>query len=32
MVCSPPITSAAVLSHVLQLPENSPMARTAGTA
>jgi uncharacterized protein YyaL (SSP411 family) len=32
MVCSPPITSAAVLSHVLQLPENSPMARSAGTA
>ena len=32
MVCSPPITSAAVLSHVLQLPENSPMARTAGNA
>jgi uncharacterized protein YyaL (SSP411 family) len=32
MVCSPPITSAGVLSHVLQLPENSPMARTAGTA
>ena len=23
-VCSPPITSAAMLSHVLQLPENSP--------
>jgi uncharacterized protein YyaL (SSP411 family) len=32
MVCSPPITSAAILSHVLQLPENSPMARNAGTA
>ena len=32
MVCSPPITSAAVLSHVLQLPENSPMAKAAGTA
>ena len=32
MVCSPPITSPAVLSHVLQLPENSPMARGAGTA
>ena len=32
MVCSPPITSAAVLSHVLQLPENSPMARNAGSA
>jgi uncharacterized protein YyaL (SSP411 family) len=32
MVCSPPITSAAVLSHVLQLPENSPMARNAGNA
>ena len=29
MVCSPPITSAAILSHVLQLPENSPMARNA---
>jgi uncharacterized protein YyaL (SSP411 family) len=32
MVCSPPITSPSVLSHVLQLPENSPMARNAGTA
>ena len=32
MVCSPPITSAAILSHVLQLPENSPMAKTAGNA
>jgi uncharacterized protein YyaL (SSP411 family) len=32
MVCSPPITSAAVLSHVLQLPENSPMARNVGHA
>jgi hypothetical protein len=32
MVCSPPITSPSVLSHVLQLPENSPMARGAGTA
>jgi hypothetical protein len=32
MVCSPPITSPAVLSHVLQLPENSPMARGAGSA
>ena len=32
MVCSPPITSPAVLSHALQLPENSPMARTAGSA
>jgi hypothetical protein len=32
MVCSPPITSAAVLSHVLQLPENSPMAKNVGHA
>jgi hypothetical protein len=32
MVCSPPITSPSVLSHVLQLPENSPMARGAGNA
>jgi uncharacterized protein len=32
MVCSPPITSAAVLSQVLQLPENSPLAKTAGNA
>ena len=32
MTCSPPVTSAAVLSHVLQLPENSPMLKTAGTA
>ena len=32
MVCSPPITSAAILSHVLQLPENSPLAKTAGNA
>ena len=31
-VCSPPIISAAVLSHVLQLPENSPLAKTAGNA
>jgi hypothetical protein len=29
MVCSPPITSAQILSHVLQLPENSPMTRNA---
>jgi hypothetical protein len=32
MVCSPPITSPSVLSHALQLPENSPMARNAGNA
>jgi uncharacterized protein YyaL (SSP411 family) len=33
MVCSPPVTSAAILSHVLQLPENSPLMKTpAGTA
>jgi len=33
MVCSPPVTSAAILSHVLQLPENSPLTKTpAGTA
>ena len=32
MVCSPPITSPGVLSHLLQLPENSPMARGAGNA
>jgi len=31
-VCSPPVTSAAVLSTVLQLPENSPMNRAAGNA
>ncbi|HYM17581.1 MAG TPA: thioredoxin domain-containing protein [Micropepsaceae bacterium] len=31
-VCSPPVTSAAVLSTVLQLPENSPMNRSAGNA
>jgi uncharacterized protein YyaL (SSP411 family) len=31
MVCSPPITSAAILSHVLQLPENSPMAKGAAS-
>ena len=33
MICSPPVTSAAILSHVLQLPENSPLMKTpAGTA
>jgi hypothetical protein len=32
MVCSPPVTSAAILSHVLQLPENSPMSKVAGSA
>jgi len=32
MSCSPPITSAAILSQVLKLPENSPLARTAGNA
>ena len=31
-LCSPPVTNAAVLSHVLQLPENSPMARPSGNA
>ena len=31
-ICSPPVTSAAVLSTVLQLPENSPMNRSAGKA
>ena len=29
-VCSPPVTSAAILSHVLQLPENSPLTKTPG--
>jgi uncharacterized protein len=32
MMCSPPVTSAAVLSHVLQFPENSPLLKVAGTA
>jgi uncharacterized protein len=32
MSCSPPITSAAILSQVLKLPENSPMAKNAGNA
>jgi uncharacterized protein YyaL (SSP411 family) len=31
-VCSPPVTSAAVLSHVLQLPQNSLEAPAAGNA
>ena len=31
-VCSPPVTNPAVLSQVLQLPENSPMNRNAGNA
>lgn len=32
MSCSPPVTNPAVVSQVLKLPENSPMARSAGTA
>jgi len=31
-LCSPPVTSAAILSQVLKLPENSPFSRTAGNA
>ena len=31
-LCSPPVTNAAVLAHVLQLPENSPMARPTSNA
>jgi uncharacterized protein YyaL (SSP411 family) len=31
-LCSPPVTSAAILSQVLKLPENSPFLRSAGTA
>jgi uncharacterized protein YyaL (SSP411 family) len=32
MSCSPPVTSAAILSQVLKLPENSPMAKASGHA
>jgi uncharacterized protein len=32
MSCSPPVTNAALLSQVLKLPENSPMAKTVGHA
>jgi len=31
-LCSPPVTSAAVLSQVLRLPENSPFLRTSASA
>ena len=31
-MCSPPVTSAAVLSQVLKLPDNSPFSRMSGTA
>ncbi len=31
-LCSPPVTSAAILSQVLRLPENSPFLRTAANA
>ena len=31
-LCSPPVTSAAILSQVLKLPENSPFSRSSGTA
>jgi len=31
-LCSPPVTSAAILSQVLKLPENSPFSRASGTA
>ena len=32
MSCSPPVTNPAVVSQVLKLPENSPMAKSAGNA
>lgn len=32
MSCSPPVTDPAVVSQVLKLPENSPMAKSAGNA
>jgi uncharacterized protein len=31
-MCSPPVTSAAVLSQVLKLPDNSPFSRMSGNA
>jgi len=32
MSCSPPVSNPALLTQVLKLPENSPMAKSAGNA
>jgi uncharacterized protein YyaL (SSP411 family) len=32
MSCSPPVTNPALLAQVLKMPENSPMAKSAGHA